>query len=254
MDYKRIYEAFIKDRRIRELALTGYVERHHIIPRCMGGGDGSDNLIRLTPEDHIFAHLLLAKIYGRALWYPLFLMFRPARQLGVIDRGKRAVRIVAQAKRAQAEMQTGVKRPDVSVALSGRAKSKAHREKLSAARVGFRDSEETRAKKSKALRSRVHTPERNAKVSAGLKGREFSEAHRAKISAGAKTRYCGTDNPRHNKVIHTFRHEDGQTERLTKFEMAQKHGLNRTCLNYVISGARAKTQGWFSDGAQSEPR
>lgn len=254
MDYKRIYADFIKSRRAKEPALTGYVERHHILPRCMGGGDDADNLVRLTPEDHIFAHLLLAKIYGRALWYPLLLMFRPARQLGFINRGKRAIRIAAQAKRAQAEMQTGVKRPDVSAALAGIAKSESHRQKLSAARIGFRDSEQTKAKKSKAMKSRVYSPERNARVSAGLKGREFSEAHRAKISASAKVRYCGTGNPRHNKVIYSFCHDDGRTERLTKFEMAQKHGLNRTCLNYVVGGVRAKTQGWGLDGAQTEPR
>lgn len=41
----------------------------------MGGLDASENLIRLTPEDHYFAHLLLARIYGtRALWCSLALM------------------------------------------------------------------------------------------------------------------------------------------------------------------------------------
>lgn len=29
---------------------TQYSEIHHIIPKCMGGGDSSDNLVRLSPE------------------------------------------------------------------------------------------------------------------------------------------------------------------------------------------------------------
>lgn len=38
-------------------------ERHHIIPKCMGGGDSKDNLVELTPREHFIAHILLARIY-----------------------------------------------------------------------------------------------------------------------------------------------------------------------------------------------
>lgn len=61
MDYKKIYEQLIN--RAHNRHLTGYVEIHHIIPRCLGGGDDSNNLVRLTPEEHYTAHLLLSKIY-----------------------------------------------------------------------------------------------------------------------------------------------------------------------------------------------
>ena len=74
MDYARIYRAFIADRRRVEPGLTGYVERHHILPRSLGGSDEAENLIRLTPEDHFFAHLLLAKIYGRGMWVAVRMM------------------------------------------------------------------------------------------------------------------------------------------------------------------------------------
>ena len=36
-------------------------ERHHIKPRCMGGGDEIYNLIDLTPREHYIAHMLLAQ-------------------------------------------------------------------------------------------------------------------------------------------------------------------------------------------------
>jgi len=72
MDYKRIYTEFIKDRRGRENSLAGYFERHHIVPRSLGGSDEQANLISLSFEDHYFAHLLLACIYrgkmASALW------------------------------------------------------------------------------------------------------------------------------------------------------------------------------------------
>lgn len=49
--------------RARERTMEGYVERHHVIPRCMGGTDAKDNLVELTPEEHYTAHLLLMKIF-----------------------------------------------------------------------------------------------------------------------------------------------------------------------------------------------
>lgn len=51
-----------------------YFERHHIRPRSLGGSEDASNLIDLTPEDHFFAHLLLARIYGGYMWSALFLM------------------------------------------------------------------------------------------------------------------------------------------------------------------------------------
>ena len=36
------------------------LERHHILPVCMGGTDDNDNLIWLKPEEHYIAHKLLA--------------------------------------------------------------------------------------------------------------------------------------------------------------------------------------------------
>lgn len=75
MDYHRIYSDFIKDRRAKEPMLDGYVERHHILPRSMGGSDDPENLVALTPEDHFFAHLLLAKAHNtRGMWGAVMLM------------------------------------------------------------------------------------------------------------------------------------------------------------------------------------
>lgn len=49
--------------RARNRLLDGYVERHHIIPRCMGGSDERENLVQLTPEEHYVAHQLLVKLH-----------------------------------------------------------------------------------------------------------------------------------------------------------------------------------------------
>lgn len=61
MNYKKHYNLLIERARNRDL--IGYYEKHHIVPRCLGGTDDKANLVCLTPEEHYLAHLLLTKIY-----------------------------------------------------------------------------------------------------------------------------------------------------------------------------------------------
>ena len=41
----------------------GIVEKHHIIPRSLGGSNNEINIVKLTPREHFVAHLCLAKIF-----------------------------------------------------------------------------------------------------------------------------------------------------------------------------------------------
>lgn len=69
MNYHAIYNRLMERARTREL--RGYCESHHIIPRCLGGGDATTNTVRLTPEEHYLAHQLLVKMHphnGKLIW------------------------------------------------------------------------------------------------------------------------------------------------------------------------------------------
>ena len=59
MHYDRLIE------RARGRTIDGYIEQHHVLPRCLGGDDSAENLVRLTPEEHFVAHQLLVKIYPK---------------------------------------------------------------------------------------------------------------------------------------------------------------------------------------------
>lgn len=61
MDYQKVYNNLIEKAKDRVLSDEVYRERHHIIPRCMGGTDNLNNLVELTAKEHYVAHLLLSK-------------------------------------------------------------------------------------------------------------------------------------------------------------------------------------------------
>lgn len=61
MNYKKIHDDIIE--RAKTRVLDGYKERHHIIPRCMGGNNDASNLVNLTAREHFIVHKLLCEIY-----------------------------------------------------------------------------------------------------------------------------------------------------------------------------------------------
>jgi len=71
MDYQKIYNQIIE--RSKSRLLEGFTERHHIIPKCMGGSNKKDNIAILTIKEHRVAHACLHLIYpnnpGLALAY-----------------------------------------------------------------------------------------------------------------------------------------------------------------------------------------
>jgi len=61
MDYKKIHDNLIE--RAKNRKLDGYVEKHHIVPKCMNGTNEPNNLVELTAREHFLIHWLLHEIY-----------------------------------------------------------------------------------------------------------------------------------------------------------------------------------------------
>lgn len=73
MNYPRIYNLLIAKAQTRS-NLECYVEKHHVIPKALGGTDESTNLVNLTAREHFIAHMLLAKIHRGKMWYAVICM------------------------------------------------------------------------------------------------------------------------------------------------------------------------------------
>jgi len=61
MDYKKIHDSIIE--RAKNRKLDGYIEKHHIIPKCMNGSNQPNNLVELTAREHFLVHWLLHEMY-----------------------------------------------------------------------------------------------------------------------------------------------------------------------------------------------
>lgn len=62
VNYASIYNTII-ERAKRRVEPTCYFEKHHIIPRSMGGSDEKDNLVKLTVKEHRVCHVLLYRLF-----------------------------------------------------------------------------------------------------------------------------------------------------------------------------------------------
>lgn len=49
----------------RQKGNGAYYERHHIVPKCLGGNNEKSNLVLLTAREHFLAHRILYKMYPK---------------------------------------------------------------------------------------------------------------------------------------------------------------------------------------------
>ena len=75
MNYKKIYDSIIENR--KNNPVIGYSEKHHILPKSLGGNDEEENLICLTAREHFICHWLLTKMQrlGSTEYYKMIKAF-----------------------------------------------------------------------------------------------------------------------------------------------------------------------------------
>jgi hypothetical protein len=58
--YTHWYYSIIQ--RAQSRSISGYTEKHHIIPKSLGGSNSKENIVALTAREHFVCHLLLTKM------------------------------------------------------------------------------------------------------------------------------------------------------------------------------------------------
>ena len=58
--YTTWYNSLIN--KAKDRIISGYTEKHHIIPSSLGGTTDNDNIVKLTAREHFICHLLLTKM------------------------------------------------------------------------------------------------------------------------------------------------------------------------------------------------
>ena len=88
MNWKRIHDQIIE--RAQNRTLEGYSELHHILPKCLGGNDNKNNLIKLTAREHFIIHKILNILHPEiqglkyAVW--IFVTFNDKRGIRISSR------------------------------------------------------------------------------------------------------------------------------------------------------------------------
>lgn len=63
MNYEKHYFLLIDKYGVESKPTEGYHERHHVLPKCMGGRDKYENMVYLSARCHLLAHWLLMKAF-----------------------------------------------------------------------------------------------------------------------------------------------------------------------------------------------
>lgn len=151
-----------------------YHERHHIIPKCMGGTNDEDNLIDLFAKEHFIAHKLLA------LEHPDNNKLVLAWTMMAFPKNKDQTRYELSPEEYEEA------RKAISVAMSGRKLSDETKKRLSDAHKGIPCSEKAKQRTIDVHKGVKLSEEHKKKIKEASIGRVFSNEHKVNISKSKK--------------------------------------------------------------------
>lgn len=225
MDYKKIHDQIILRAKTRPF-ISGYFERHHVLPKSMGGNNAKANIVNLTAREHYIVHWLLFKIHKNKEM--CFAWYRMTHCKNGVERY--ISRTFEYAKKHRAK--------HISELFTGRILSEDHINKLRIAKLGKTYSDIGRG--DSPLKGKQISEDHKRKVCESSKGRKHSESTRKLMSE----KMVGEKNHRYGKPVSDETREKLRiaTKNARKTPMSEE---TRKKLSEAMKAARAKKH-WVS--------
>ncbi len=191
--YTKWYNNIITNAQNR--AIFGYTEKHHIIPKSLGGTNDPINLVALTAREHFICHLLLTKMLlgkerDKMVYAAMFLRRGNNGQIKINSRTYETLKYEFGLSHSRRVI-TDEFRQKMSDIRKGKTLSEEHKKKIGDVHRGKIESTETRLKKSVAQTGRIHTDDTKKKLSElkkGKPGHPRSAKTREKMSIAHRNR------------------------------------------------------------------
>lgn len=182
MTYDEFIQNILNTRGRFSVPESEYKERHHIIPRCMGGTNDECNLIDLYAREHYMAHKLLAleNQDNYKLQYAWLSMgFLRSKYI----KGRYEITAEEYERLKEIDSQLASKRMIGSGnPMYGKVHSEETRRKIGEKSKGRYFSEESRNKIGAHSKGKSRPEEVRKKISEGHKGKRLTEEHRKNLS------------------------------------------------------------------------
>ena len=243
MNLQKIHDKIIK-RAVQRVKPEGYVERHHILPRSMGGTNDEDNLVYLTGREHCIIHLLLAKIYNNdSMWYALNCMTLTRKiksRAYEIGRKKQAeITSIFMKGRFAGEKHYAFGKPGMFTGKKHTEKVKKQLSELASKKLGeknpFFGKKHTQETKNKIAKL---SSERNSGTNNPIYGTKLSEETKEKIRQSRLGKYSGKNSPGYKGPIQATCLKTGTIKILIGAKEMEAAGFNSKSVYACVKGKR----------------
>lgn len=244
MDYEKAYRALIESSRSREVP-SEYTERHHIVPKCLGGSNEKENISILTAREHYLAHRLLCKIHPKNYKLSFALMVMSS------GKSKSAVGHKVRSREYQKARSEFVKALRLNHPRAGKPLTDAHKAKISKSSPRLSGDQHPMFGRTHNERTRELLSQNSNRFSGEdhpMYGKKHSQKTKEKMSLAHKKRVSTMWN--HSEKIYKFSRNDGRTVfRGKRYEFCEKFNFSASDggLSRMLSGKQKTFRGWSAE-------
>lgn len=237
VNYQAVYDRFILDRQSKGEP-AGYSEKHHIVPRSMGGSNRASNLVRLTPSDHLFAHKLLAKIHNtRGMWFAFLTMCSKG--------GQSARGIVASRREYERARLAYAESLKTDHPMKGKKLSDESRKRISQNSPKLSGSDHPMFGKKHSQKSKDAMSKSSRRIS-GKDHHMFGKTHKEDLKIKWSIMRLGLGNPCADKKTYNLKNNDGSEFVGLRYEFCKKFGFSSSdgSISRLLNNKIKSYKGW----------